>query len=95
MIMRRAIKFPIHPTPSQETLIQKTFGCTRFIWNQMLSDEQRVYNETGKHFTPTPASYKKQFPFFLKYARIKRSRNYRAVSSDRDYDGGCSYGKRR
>ena len=63
MIMRRAIKFPIHPTPLQETLIQKTFGCTRFIWNQMLSDEQRFYNETGKHFIPTPANYKKQFPF--------------------------------
>ena len=80
MIMRRAIKFPIHPTPSQETLIQKTFGCTRFIWNQMLSDEQRVYNETGKHFTPTSASYKKQFPFLkevdsLALANVQMNQN--------------------
>lgn len=80
MIMRRAIKVPIYPIPSQETLIQKTFGCTRFIWNQMLSDEQRFYNETGKHFIPTPASYKKQFPFLkevdsLALANVQMNQN--------------------
>lgn len=63
MKVRRAIKIPIYPTEKQAVLIQKTFGCTRFIWNQMLSDEQRFYTETGSHFIPTPARYKKQFPF--------------------------------
>lgn len=59
----RAIKIPIYPNLEQETLICKTFGCTRFIWNHMLSDENEFYLATDKHFIPTPAKYKKQFAF--------------------------------
>lgn len=80
MITRRAIKVPIHPLPSQEILIQKTFGCTRFIWNQMLADEQRFFNETGRRFIPTPACYKKQYPFLrevdsLALANVQMNQN--------------------
>lgn len=62
-LCQRAIKTRIYPTPEQETLLAKTFGCCRFIWNQMLSDEQKFYAETDKHFVPTPAKYKPLFPF--------------------------------
>lgn len=60
---QKAIKYRIYPTSEQETLIQKTFGCCRLVWNQMLGDEQRFYVETDSHFIPTPAKYKKEFPF--------------------------------
>ncbi len=52
------IKVRLYPTPEQEELFEKTFGCCRYIWNQMLSDHERFYEETGKHFIPTPAKYK-------------------------------------
>lgn len=61
--LNRAIKYRAYPTEEQKTLFAKTFGCVRFIWNQMLNDEGRIYIETGKHFIPTPAKYKKEFPF--------------------------------
>ena len=57
------IKVPLYPTPEQEELFQKTFGCCRYIWNQMLSDHERFYDEAGAHFIPTPAKYKKEAPF--------------------------------
>ena len=60
---QRAIKYRIYPTPEQEVLIQKTFGCCRFVWNHMLGDEQRFYEETDEHFIVTPAKYKASFPF--------------------------------
>lgn len=60
---RRAIKVRINPTPEQEILIHKTFGCTRFIWNNMLMDNYDFYIETEVHYIPTPAKYKAQFPF--------------------------------
>lgn len=63
MKQSRAIKIPIFPNEQQITLICKTFGCTRFIWNNMLSDEIEFYCATDKHFVPTPAKYKKEFPF--------------------------------
>ena len=49
----RAIKVPIHPDADQKTLIRKTFGCTRLIWNKMLADEQEFYYATDRHFIIT------------------------------------------
>ena len=57
------IKVRLYPTAEQAELFEKTFGCCRYIWNQMLSDERRFYNETGVHFIPTPAKYKNGAPF--------------------------------
>ena len=56
-------KVRLYPTPAQAELFEKTFGCCRYIWNQMLSDQPRFYNETGAHFIPTPAKYKNGAPF--------------------------------
>ena len=58
-----SIKVRLHPTEAQAELFEKTFGCCRYLWNQMLSDEQKFYAATGKHFIPTPAKYKKDAPF--------------------------------
>ena len=57
------IKVRLYPTPEQAELFEKTFGCCRYIWNRMLSDQQRFYLETGAHFIPTPAKYKAEAPF--------------------------------
>ncbi len=57
------IKVRLCPTPAQSELFEKTFGCCRYLWNQMLSDERRFYLETGAHFIPTPAKYKNGAPF--------------------------------
>ena len=57
------LKVRLCPTPAQRELFEKTFGCCRYVWNQMLSDQQRFYEETGTHFLPTPAKYKKAAPF--------------------------------
>ena len=52
-----------YPTPEQQVLFAKTFGCVRFVWNHMLTDAQQFLNEAGMFFIPTPAKYKKEFPF--------------------------------
>ncbi len=57
------IKVRLYPSAAQAELFEKTFGCCRYIWNQMLSDQQRFYLETGAHFIPTPAKYKNEAPF--------------------------------
>ena len=62
-IQYNTIKVPLYPTPEQKELFQKTFGCCRYIWNRMLSDQERFYLETDKHFIPTPAKYKNEAPF--------------------------------
>ena len=61
--LNRAIKYRAYPTEEQAVLLAKTFGCVRFVWNRMLTDAQTFLNETGVFFIPTPAKYKKEFPF--------------------------------
>lgn len=63
MIRQKAYKFRIYPNLEQRILFEKTFGCSRFIWNQMLADKITHYKETGEFLENTPAQYKKDFPW--------------------------------
>ena len=53
--MNKAIKIRIYPTDEQKTLIEKTFGCCRWVWNAMLSERKEAYEKEGKSVQPTPA----------------------------------------
>lgn len=59
--MNKAYKFRIYPNAKQEILLAKTFGCVRFIYNKMLEDKIKYYEETKKKLNNTPAQYKKEF----------------------------------
>lgn len=63
MIRQIAYKFRLLPNLEQRILFEKTFGCSRFIWNQMLADRIAHYKETGESLRNTPAQYKKDFPW--------------------------------
>ena len=58
--MNRAMRFRIEPNKEQRELLERTFGCCRFLYNRMLSD--RVLGEmTGERIKTNPAVYKKEF----------------------------------
>ncbi|MBD3226877.1 MAG: helix-turn-helix domain-containing protein, partial [Candidatus Lokiarchaeota archaeon] len=40
MKLNRAIKIRLYPNQAQEKMLNKTFGCCRFIYNKML--EERI-----------------------------------------------------
>ena len=42
----RAYKLRIYPTDSQRELIEKTFGCTRYIYNNFLAERKNKYEES-------------------------------------------------
>lgn len=46
--MEYSYKFRIYPTPLQENLIHRTFGCCRFVFNHFLAERMETYNITGK-----------------------------------------------
>lgn len=46
--MEYSYKFRIYPTSEQERLIQRTFGCCRYVFNYYLADRQEKYRMTGK-----------------------------------------------
>ncbi|WP_028401327.1 RNA-guided endonuclease TnpB family protein, partial [Ectobacillus panaciterrae] len=64
----KAYKFRIYPTATQCVLLAKTFGCVRFVYNKMLAEHKKTYEqhkenkETLKKLKfPTPAKYKDAF----------------------------------
>ena len=63
VIQYTTLKARLYPNEAQAKLLEKTFGCCRYIWNRMLADQQKFYIETNAHFIPTPAKYKKEAPF--------------------------------
>jgi transposase, IS605 orfB family len=62
-IRHKSYKFRLYPTEEQMMMFEKTFGCSRFIWNQMLADKITYYKETGQTLKNTPAQYKKEYPW--------------------------------
>jgi putative transposase len=51
MLVNKAYKFRIYPNKEQEILINKTFGCSRFVFNHFLAKWNETYKETGKGLT--------------------------------------------
>lgn len=46
--MEKAFKYRIYPNKKQKELIQKTFGCTRFVYNYFLDLRIKKYKENKK-----------------------------------------------
>ena len=46
--MEYSYKFRLYPNKEQENLIQRTFGCTRYVFNYFLSQRIEEYKATGK-----------------------------------------------
>lgn len=48
IVMEYSYKFRICPNKVQENLIQRTFGCCRFVFNHFLAERMEQYKQTGK-----------------------------------------------
>ena len=46
--MLKGYKYRIYPNKQQEEQIQKTFGCCRFVYNQILKKEYEWLKEVDK-----------------------------------------------
>jgi putative transposase len=62
-MIRRGYQFRAYPTEEQAVLLQKTFGCVRFVYNKLLEESKERYKKTGTAGVSTPAKLKPSFPF--------------------------------
>ena len=44
----RAYYYRLYPNKDQKVLINKTFGCVRFVYNHLLDDRNSYYKTTGQ-----------------------------------------------
>lgn len=54
--MNKAIVYAIYPNNKQNEQCQKTFGCCRFVYNQMLTVQQARHNSGEKHLSKISAN---------------------------------------
>lgn len=66
--MNKAYRYRLYPNKEQAVLINKTFGCVRFVYNQMLENRKAIYEQykddkeaLKRQRYSLPADYKKQF----------------------------------
>ena len=52
----KAIIYAIYPNNKQNEQCQKTFGCCRFVYNQMLTVQQNRHKSGEKHLSKMSAN---------------------------------------
>lgn len=76
-IQTKAYKFRLYPNKSQAELMQKTFGCVRFVYNAMLAYNKEGYASNGKEwrldFSPTKLRKNNDFLKDVSSAALKYS----------------------
>ena len=55
-MQHKAFKFRIYPTKDQEVNLNKTFGCTRFLWNKLVEN----FNSYDPETNPKPEKINEQ-----------------------------------
>jgi len=91
--MHKGYKFRIYPNEEQRILFDKTFGCVRFIYNQMLSDKITHYKLTGEMLYCYPSQYKAEYPWLKEVDSLALVGAYNALDSAyRNFFNGKSVG---
>jgi putative transposase len=101
MLVDIAYKFRIYPNKEQEEFLNKTFGCCRFLWNQMLNERNEAYqrfkdNKESLHAIKykTEKQYKQSFPFLKEIdAKALQNVNRNIFQAFQNFFGGIK-GKR-
>ena len=68
----KAFKYRIYPTKTQEVLLSKHFGCSRFIYNWGLEQKVKAYTETKKSVS--------KYTLALELPKLKKSEDTKWLS---------------
>lgn len=84
-LVKKGIKIRLYPTEEQKTLIDKTFGCVRFVYNQTLADCKQSY-EQSKSFPSRNSRIKNLVLFKERHAFLKEVSTVALQQSVRDFN---------
>ena len=62
-VENRAYRFRLYPNNEQTIMINKTIGCSRLIYNSLLTDKKEYYEQTGLSLKKEVSEYKKEKEF--------------------------------
>jgi putative transposase len=50
-LVRRAYRYRFYPSPEQADLLNRTFGCVRYVWNRALAERSRAWAQEQRRVT--------------------------------------------
>ena len=96
----RAYKYRIYPTPEQVTLLEQTFGCTRFIYNSILrwrtdayhNEQTKInYNKASSYLTELKKN--SEFPWLndVSCVPLQQSLRHQQTAFKNFFEGRAKY----
>lgn len=87
--VQKGVRVRLYPTEEQEVLLNKTFGCVRFVHNQTLSDCKQSYEQT-QHFPSKNERIKNLVPLKEENEFLKEVDSTALQQSVRDLNSGMN-----
>ena len=64
--MKKGLEVRLYPSKEQRILIDRTLGCSRFVYNHVLALKKELWEDYKLSFNPNLKSFKKEWKFLTK-----------------------------
>ena len=64
--MKKGLEIRLYPSKEQRVLIERTLGCTRFVYNHILALKKELWEYYKLSFNPNLKSFKEEWKFLTK-----------------------------
>ena len=64
--MKKGLEVRLYPSKEQRVLIDKTLGCSRFVYNRVLALKKELWEDYKLSFNPNLKSFKEEWKFLIK-----------------------------
>ena len=64
--MKKGLEIRLYPSKEQRVLIDRTLGCSRFVYNRVLAMKKELWEENRLSFKPNLKSFKEEWKFLTK-----------------------------
>ena len=64
--MKKGLEIRLYPSKEQRVLINRTLGCSRFVYNHVLALKKELWEDYRLSFTPNLKSFKEEWKFLTK-----------------------------
>lgn len=66
IVMKKGLEIRLYPSKEQRVLIDRTLGCSRFVYNHVLALKKELWEDYKLSFNPKLKSFKEEWKFLTK-----------------------------
>lgn len=74
--MKKGLEIRLYPSKEQRVLIDRTLGCSRFVYNHVLALKKELWEDYKFNFTPNLKSFKEEWKFLTKVSSQALANSY-------------------